>query len=303
MNACVVGLGETGAAIVSLLNHHLDDSNINILDPSENIAGRFLDLAHATSFKDNILKLNDFNDVSDSDFLFFCAGFRNAKDGDRLSVAKQNKNLIKVVFDKLSLKKECKIIVLTNPVDLITKWINEYFSRKQLVIGTGTDLDTYRLKYILSQESKSPLSDVNIDVIGEHGQTMVPLYSSGSIKGKKITNIFNTKQLNQITEELKNAAKNIRKTEEATKYGVAQCAIELMEALNSNESFSRNISFTINSHFKELLEIDSDISIGIPCLINNSGVRINNDITLDNKEIELLKLSANKLIQTEIENN
>ena len=296
MKACIVGLGETGKAITALLVTTFKSTSFTILDPSEHISGRILDLQHAASFNFNTIHINDFKKASNADYIFFCAGVRNQKGASRESTAKTNKALINNVFEQFTPKSSAKIIVVTNPVELITEWISEYFNHTITVVGTGTALDKYRLHWLIHEHTQQPLEKINVDVIGEHGNGMTPIYSQGNIGDQSVSSIIQPEELNEITKALKNAAKTIRITEEATSYGVAQCALEILKAFEHEKPTRFPISIQITEAYKKLLSLEADIFISLPCSISLKGIVPLAPITMNEQELSELKQAAEHIL-------
>jgi len=295
LHHCVIGLGETGASIVALLIQKYPNSIIDILDPSESVQGRLLDLAHAATMNNCILKLNDINSAQNAQLIFYCAGVRNEKGGDRLSIVRENKQLVSQIFQSLAFNKNALIVVITNPVDLITQWISEALDHKTLVVGTGTALDQFRLTYILSQKQSCALSNIHVSVWGEHGTGMTPIYSLGSINNKAINAIFSEEMLQKITEELKQSAVQIRATENATKYGVAQCALFIADAWLGESFIYIPLSIKANSAFASFLGISTKQFLSLPCCVSNKRVQLTAVPKISDIELDQLRTAAKKL--------
>ena len=274
MKVVIVGFGETGSCITSLLVHQFLNLRIDIIDPSEDISGRFLDIQHAATFRNSEIVLNDPSALTNADYIFYCAGVRNAKDDQRISVTRQNKDLIRVVFADAELKTSAKVIVVTNPVELITTWISEFFQHKIQVIGTGTLLDTYRFKYVVSKKLKVHPREVYTCVIGEHGHGMISILSETKINGVEVEQFLSEGDWKKLTKELKDSARNIRKTEEATKYGVAECAITLMNQFESKIPVKSIASLPVSADSMELLRLTAPVFMSQYCLISKSGVEV-----------------------------
>jgi L-lactate dehydrogenase len=273
MKIGIIGLGETGATILALLNQKLDHSFFYVYDPADDFDGRVLDLNHACMFKLNRMVVNESSSNIDFSYIFYCAGVRNSKSGDRTDMLQENKQMIEGVFKRIQPRKNTKIIVLTNPVDLMTKWISDAIDEEVDVLGTGTSLDTFRLSYIIEQHLNLRSNSVHVPVVGEHGKGMIPLFSLGKINGQKADLRLTEKEMQYITVDLKNAAKKIRQTEIATKYGVAQCALDIMECFESDESSIRNVSMRLPTIFCKKLGLKNSIFISIPCEIMSNHIR------------------------------
>jgi len=295
MNITVIGCGETGATISALLLSKYKEITLNILDPDENISGRILDLEHAATGNGSEILWNDFTSASDSDYLFFTAGTRGEKGEDRSRKAKENKKLIASIFSQFRPKEHALIITISNPTEVMSYWISEYLEGRNLVVGTGTSLDTFRLQSILAKYFKKPINNINTMVIGEHGSNMTPIWSQTSQKGDLISEMVSEKQLEDFTTELKNCATTIRKTEVATKYGVSQCAVTIL----SNYITPNKVKLAISYPTSKIEQIDSEnIFISWPCKIGNSSISAEENIKLNDSETEQLKKGIEAIKQT-----
>lgn len=292
----IIGLGETGATILSLLNERYKNLTFNVYDPSEWISGRLYDLKHAAAYNNNSISLNDFSSSKDCEYIFFCAGFRNSKGTDRMEMIEQNKSLISSIFNDVKLAPNTVIINLTNPVELITEWISEFLNNEYTVIGTGTGLDYYRLKSIVSEKTGVPTSKIDIPVVGEHGKDMLPLYSIGKIDDKSVDDFFNESELQELTQTLRDVAKTIRKTEDATKYGVAQCAVDLLSGFENESGDVYFVSRFLDSNLKNRLGVSDDIFLSLPTILKDKKVQTVSLQDINEDELSQLKSSAQKLI-------
>ncbi len=294
---CIIGLGETGASVAAILIEKHPGCRIDIIDPSDWIKGRFLDLAHAAVMNCCEFELNNYEAANTSDIIFYCAGIRNEKGGDRLSVVQENKKLIPIVFEYFSFSPNALIIVITNPVELIAQWISEYYNHQVHVIGTGTALDQFRLHYILSKKLSVPVDKIEVSVIGEHGNAMIPVYSQGKVDGVSIETLLSEEEREEITKELVASASKIRETEEATKYGVAQCAIVIADAWGSKEDIQLPVSVHIDDKLAAALHINKHSFLSFPCIFQNKTINLISTLDINSIEKEQLKKAALKLMQ------
>lgn len=297
MNICIVGFGETGVTIASLINAQKSGVVFNVLDPSEYISGRVLDLKHAIVDQNNELHLNNFNSAANADFLFYCAGVRNEKGADRSSVVKANKDIIRQVFDNFDLKNSCKIIVVTNPVELISQWISECFNHQLTVVGTGTGLDTVRLISLLSEQLKIAPDKIETSVIGEHGSHMVPVYSRTTINKRPLAEYLNSEGLLKLTSDLKGVATEIRKTEEATKFGVGQFAVGVMNRFLSSVPTIIPLSVCCSEAYQKELAINEKLFLSLPCKIANNTVEVVSPIKLNKEELTQFQKAVQELLR------
>jgi malate/lactate dehydrogenase len=286
MNITVIGCGETGATVSALLLSKHKGLSLTILDPAKNISGRILDLQHAAACNESTILLNNFESASKSDYLFFTAGSRGEKGEDRSKYARKNLELIATIFNKFTPKVNALIITISNPTESMSYWISDFLKGRNLVVGTGTGLDTYRLQLIIAKYFKKSVNEINTLVLGEHGSTMTPIWSQTSIAGDLISEIVSKKQLEDFTTELKNSATEIRKTEIATKYGVSQCAVAILSQYISKIKTRLSVSFSAS----EIEQIDSDnIFISWPCEIGNHSVSAIQNIQVSDSEMNKLK--------------
>jgi L-lactate dehydrogenase len=295
LNISIVGLGETGVTIAALLISSESSFQLNIMDPSDWISGRLLDLRHAASFRNQKITLNDYAAFERADFVFFCAGVRNPKGTDRMATVRENKNMVQLVFQGVKFLNFPKIIVVTNPVELMTVWIQEYLKSDASVVGTGTMLDSERLRFILARELDCPCQDIKAEVLGEHGDSMTVFWNRSFFYGERLSEKLSHGQQLQLREELVKSAATIRKTEEATKFGVGQCALELMRMFLDTKGGQVNVSIKPTPEIKDLLDIESTVFVSLPVHISSNGAMSLSLEGYTETEINELKKSARKL--------
>ena len=301
INVTIIGLGYVGSSLALLLLNNQYSIKLNIMEPNPACKGAYLDLIHGIPLYTNkILSLNDNTLLSEADFIFYTAGMPNLHGNSRLSTAQQNIKLSRVIFEHRSFTKTPYIIVITNPVDLISYAIYQFTGLpSNKVIGTGTFLDSTRLSYYLSAYSSYSPYDFNTMVLGEHGDTQVPIFSNCTIKAKPLLSHseFTEKSLIQIAEQTKNAAFEIRKTQVGTTYGVAKCAEMILSYLLGKKTKILALSVLTTPYYRNLLNLDQDIYISLPVKINNGNITLHNQIELSNRELTRLQESAQVLAQ------
>ncbi|MEX1190529.1 MAG: hypothetical protein WEA99_01060 [Brumimicrobium sp.] len=295
MNITVIGCGETGATITSLLLSKYNGLILNILDPDNNISGKILDLEHAATSSKSVIKWNNYKSASDSNYVFFTAGTRGSVGEDRSKKAKENKQLIESIFNQFTPKTNALIITISNPTESMSYWINEHLNRKNIVVSTGTSLDTFRLQLIIAKHLNKSINNVNTMVIGEHGNNMTPLYSQTSISGDSIIDLVSEKQLNEFSLELRNSATQIRKTESATKYGVSQCAVHIFENFISPNKAKMAVSVS-SEKINQLTT--KNIHVSWPCKIGNHSIEVIQNIKMNEHENDQLKKAVEAINRT-----
>tara|TARA_R110002072_G_scaffold23444_3_gene81181 strand:+ start:134 stop:1048 length:915 start_codon:yes stop_codon:yes gene_type:complete len=292
MKITIVGFGETGASISALLINQNACDLLNIMDPGENIHGRLLDMSHAATAKSIEVTHNQNEQFKASEVIFYCAGIRNLKNTNRQTNMEVNKFMVSTIFSDIEFISKPIIIVITNPVELISTWINEYFNDQFTVIGTGTYLDSVRFQYILANHFCCKLDEVSTMVLGEHGDSMTPILSKTTIKGINIVELKNAFEQEVLIKKLKTSANEIRKTEEATKHGVAQCAVVLMNGFTSSKTLNLVASVKVPESIKSKIELKSSVFMSLPCTISKNQLEVSTTIQVDECELALLKNSA-----------
>src|SRR3984957_241440 len=164
-------------------------SEIHLLDANEQMAqGEALDLLHGTSVAgDQKIYAGNYDKCADSDVVVITAGLRRKPDESRLDLINRNVSLFKQILDSLKgsgLKKDSIIFVVSNPVDILTRLaIDTLKWDPTRVIGLGTQLDTARFRSLIALETGLPPTQIKATILGEHGDSMVPIWSTATANG------------------------------------------------------------------------------------------------------------------------
>ncbi len=296
INITVIGFGYVGSSLSLLLLNSKHRVRLNIMEPNPECEGAFLDLAHSIPlFHEKELHVNNEDLFLNADFIYYAAGTPNVHGGSRLSTVKQNFQLSKEIFEHRAFAKTPYIIVITNPVDIISHSVYQYSGLPHHhVMGIGTFLDSIRLEYYLATLSGLDIYDFDATVVGEHGDSQVPIYSICKVKGQPILNhpTFSKSDLEQARILTRDAAFQIRETQEGTTYGVSKCAEVLLDYLLGTKKHSLTLSVLTNEHYRTLLGLDHDIYISLPVTIENGKITINNEIDFLKEELEAFQKSA-----------
>lgn len=296
IDVTVIGFGSVGSALSLLLLNNKNDMRVNVLEPDPNKEGAILDLSHGMSLYPNKeLHVNDYDMFANADFIYFTAGIPNLHGGSRLSTAKKNIQLTKDIFESQKFNKVPYVIVITNPVDIISFYVMKFSNLPyDHVVGTGTFLDSVRLSYYLSVLSDFKADEINAYVLGEHGDSQFATYSMTKVQDSPISELafFSPKLLEEAESLTRNAAFQIRETQGGTLYGISKCAETILNSLLSSEVSHYPLSILTNEHYNKLLNLDKSIYISVPIQISNKGIRIDNDIHLEGAELKLYQESA-----------
>lgn len=296
INVTIIGFGNVGSALTSLMLNNKHAIRINILDPNDQCSGAFLDLQHGMSlFPTKELHVNDMELFTQSDFVFFTAGTPNVNGGSRLDMAQQNSELARKIFEPISFSKAPFVFIITNPVDVVAHTVQRFSGLPaEKVISTGTFLDSIRLEYYLSSITNTKREAYKALVVGEHGTSQVPIYSLTTFNDKPILNSpeFTAELLELAHNSTINAAFEIRKTQAATKYAVSKCAEMLFEYALGEETDLIPLSLLTNDYYRKLLNLDRNIYISLPVRIKNGSFEIRDDIEFSGLELEAYQKSA-----------
>lgn len=289
----IIGCGNVGMSYAySLLNQRTKVDELVLIDINkERTIGEAMDLNHGLSFAPSKMKIKsgDYSDCNDATIICICAG-KNQDEGEtRLDLINKNYGVFKSIIKEIN-KTNFKGIYLiaTNPVDimsLITIRLSKFSPLK--VIGSGTMLDTARLRYLLSEKLKVSPKNVHAYVIGEHGDSEFVPWNSAMIGPKSISEYINNKELSKIAFNVRDAAYQIISRKGATYYGIGMCLTEITNAILDNEKSILTVS---------IYDEENGLYYGMPAIIDKSGVRevVKLNFTDDeknslNKSIEILK--------------
>ena len=195
--------------------------------------------------------------------------------------------------------KNAILLVVTNPVDIltyVTLKLSGFPSNR--VIGSGTVLDTARLKYMISEYAKVDSANIHAYIIGEHGDTELPVWSNATIGGMDVqkycseyAQLGNVKEeLNELFEKVRNSAYEIIKLKGATNYSIALALVKITRSILRNENSILPVSTLITGYYGI-----NDVCISIPSIVNNNGVEQYVRLDLSEEEQKLFIHSANTL--------
>ncbi len=285
----IIGCGNVGMSYAfALLNQRTKVTDIVLIDiDEERVIGEAMDLNHGIPFsptKVNI-KAGTYADCMNASIVCICAGATQKKGESRLDLIHKNEKIVKGIIDNvLATNFHGIFLIVTNPVDVIT-YITQKHSRfpKGKIIGTGTTLDTARLRYLIGERLVINPKNVHAYVLGEHGDSEFVPWSNAFIGSSAISEYLTPKELKQFEDEVKNAAYDVIKRKNATYYGIGMSLVRITNAILSNE----NTILTVSSYNKE-----HDIYIGMPSIINQKGVSGVNKMVLTDEEKKKFKKSV-----------
>jgi len=235
-------------------------------------------------------------DAAGSDVVVITAGVPRSPGQDRLDLAMGNARIIAPLAQTVGvIAPETKILVVTNPVDVMTCVALKHSGLKpSQVFGLGTHLDSMRLKSLIAAYFKVHVSEVHTRIIGEHGESMVPLWSATTIGGIKISNLpaFAHLPVKEIIDSVKCSGQLIIKDKGSTVYGPGEAIATLVKTVLGDENRILTVSAYIQSEVHGIGEVD--VCIGVPARINRNGV-FPITIKIDESEVIAFRESVEKI--------
>lgn len=301
VRVAVVGTGNVGATFAySLLMSSLA-SEIVLVDANQRKAeGEAMDLNHAVPLAQNArIWVGDYQDCAGAVVTVISAGANQRPGETRLDLAVRNVAIFRQIIPQVvKYNPEGIILVATNPVDVLSyvSWKLSGLPKNQ-VFGSGTILDTARFRFLLSQYFQVDPRSVHAYIIGEHGDSEVPVWSHANIAGmrfgvfcKQMGKGCDQDALNDIFAQTRDAAYKIIERKGATFYAVATGLIRIVEAILRNQDTVLSVSSLIENFYG----ID-DVFLSLPTVIDRGGVERILRLELDETEIDGLRKSANVL--------
>ena len=287
----IIGSGKVGSAIAFLcISNSLDD--VLLVNRTKNKAiGKALDISNAIPENSNISihGTDDFSKISGSDIIVITAG-TGVYLKSRTERMDAQVRMIKEIANQI--KKYCPfaiILMVSNPLDVLTfVFQRETQLSRNKVIGIASSLDSSRFRYLLSEKFKIKQSQItDALVIGEHGDSMVPVFSRVKINEKKVLEIIDDAEKQTISTEIQNYWKSLRILDSRSQFGIAKNTFDVIRSIIKNDELTIPASIVLNGEYGE-----KDISMGIPVKINKDGVKEIIEIKLNESERNLLKISA-----------
>jgi len=295
----VIGCGNVGATTAYALMKSGLFSEIVLIDVDKKKAeGEAMDLNHGLPFNSPaLIYAGDYADIYDSYLIIITAGAAQKPGETRLDLVKKNTAIFRSIIDNiLEYNKKAILLVVTNPVDVLTyvTLARSGFPASR-VIGSGTVLDTARLKQLIGQHFEVDSRNVHSFIIGEHGDSELPVFSSANISGVDIEEYCRISGkdihvLDRLYDDVKNSAYHIIDAKGATYYAIAEAVLRICRALVRDENTIMPVSVLASGEYGI-----EDVCIGMPAIVGYGGVKRVLEIPLDRTERALLKKSADSL--------
>ncbi len=294
----IIGVGNVGASTAfSLMKSGLFREMVLIDINQERAKGEAADLNHGLPFLAPMeIYAGDYRDLRDAGIVIITAGAAQGPGETRLDLVKANARIFNTIVAEIcKYNTECILLVVTNPVDVLTEVTRRIsgFSPSR-VIGSGTVLDTARLKYLLGKRMGVDSRNVHAFIIGEHGDSELPVYSSANISGIDLDSFcengngsFREHELDDLFVLVRDAAYEIIRAKGATYYAIAEAVRRIVTAIVRDENAILPVTVRAKGHYGL-----GEISISLPAVVGRAGILRVLDMPLSEKEQTLLKRSA-----------
>ena len=299
--AAVIGCGFVGSTIAYTLMQKGTFSELVLIDAVQaKEEGEAMDISHGLPFAHAMdIIPGSYEDIADAAVVIITAG-ANQKPGEtRLDLVQKNSKIMKSIIREIK-RVNCEgiLMIVSNPVDILTQVaLKESGFPKERVIGSGTVLDTARLKYLISEKLDVDSRNVHAFIAGEHGDSELAVWSCANVYGIGIREFarmrgfdnFDT-EMDEIYHAVRDSAYEIIERKGATYYGIGMAAARIAEAIVRDSHAVVPISVSLNGEYG----LDG-LCLSIPTIVGNKGAEQVLEISLSDEEKEKLKKSAEEL--------
>ena len=299
--AAVIGCGFVGSTIAYTLMQKGTFSELVLIDADRaKEEGEAMDISHGLPFAHAMdISAGTYEDIADAAVIIITAG-ANQKPGEtRLDLVQKNSRIMKSIIGEIKrVKCEGILLIVSNPVDILTEVaLRESGFPKERVIGSGTVLDTARLKYLISEKLDVDSRNVHAFIAGEHGDSELAVWSCANVYGIAIDDFarmrgfsdFSTEK-NEIYHAVRDSAYEIIERKGATYYGIGMAAAKIAEAIVRDSHTVAPVSVSLNGEYGL-----SGLCLSIPTVIGGQGAEQILAINLSDGEKEKLRKSASEL--------
>lgn len=295
----LVGTGMVGMSFAySALNQAVCDELVLIDIDKKRAEGEAMDLNHGVAFAPASMRIfaGEYEDCSDADIVVLCAGVSQKPGESRLDLLNRNAEVFKSIVEPIVHSGFSGIfLIATNPVDIMSRVTYELSGfNSNRVLGSGTTLDTARLRYLLGDYFKVDPRNVHAYVIGEHGDSEFVPWSQAMVATKSVEDIcrqsngkFCLEEMQKLSFEVRDAAQRIIEAKKATYYGIGMALVRVVRAVLSNENSVLTVSVRLRGEYGE-----RDIYAGMPCIVNRNGIDRVLELNLTEEEREKFRQSC-----------
>jgi L-lactate dehydrogenase len=297
----LIGTGMVGASFAySLMQSGAANELVLIDADAARAEGEMMDLNHGMPFvRPMRIIAGGYSDLADADVIVICAGVGQRPGQTRLELLQTNAGIFHNIVPKVvAVNQDAIIIVATNPVDILTQIAAQIVGLDRCrVLGSGTSLDTARLRYMLGVHYGVDSRSVHAYVVGEHGDSELALWSLANIGGVRLADFvganrqgYDQAALDRIFNQTRNAAYEIIQRKKATYYAIGLGLLSIVEAVLRDQHTVMTVSSTLSGQYGV-----SDIAISMPAIVGRRGVEEVLNLPLSESELAAFQSSAQTL--------
>ncbi len=298
----LIGTGMVGMSYAyALLNQAACDELVLIDIDKDRARGEAMDLNHGLAFSTGNMKIyaGEYADCANADIVTICAGVAQKPGESRTDLLQRNAQVFRSIIEPVTASGFQGIfLIATNPVDImshIALTLSGFPANR--VFGSGTTLDTARLRYLLGQYFSVDPRNIHAYVFGEHGETEFVPWSQAMMATKPILELcqesdghFCQDEMEKIGLEVKDAAQKIIQAKKATYYGIGMSLVRITKAIFGNENSVLTLSVMLNGEYNQ-----HDVYVGVPCIVNRNGIAGILPLSLTDAELQKLQHSCDTL--------
>jgi len=297
----IIGCGNVGMRYAYALMLKGGVRQIVLVDvDKKRVEGEVMDLSHGAPYISPVeIIAGDYPDIEDSDLVVITAGKKNRPGETRLDLAKDNVELYrKIIPEIVKHASSAILLIVSNPVDVLS-YAAYKLSRKAAkeVIGSGTVLDTARFRFLLSNHCQVDSRNIHAYILGEHGDSEFPVWSTAMIGGilfkdycptcKNASTCQQDKELDKVFVEVRDSAYKIVERKQETSYGIGLALVRITQAIMNDEKAILPVSSLVEDYLGV-----KDVYLSLPAVIDRNGIREVLKIELDSQEKQAFKNSA-----------
>jgi L-lactate dehydrogenase len=295
----IIGAGNVGTSTAVTLALQGSAEKIILLDRKlDKAQGEIMDLDHASAFLPavELVATDNYQDITGANIVIITAGAAQQPGESRLDLLKKNASILKsIITETITYAPDCIIIVVTNPVDVLT-YLAQHYSGfpKHRVIGTGTVLDTARFRDYLGKQFKVHPHNIHAYILGEHGDSSFPVLSTADLASIPLATLsqYNSVQLQDLHKQVVQAAYDIIQKKGATNLAIAICVNQIVRAILNNTHEVFPISSVLDGEYGI-----HNVAISTPSVLGHTGIEQELVIPLNSKETAALQQSVAVLKQ------
>lgn len=296
----LIGAGDVGVAYAYALVNQGTVDHLAIIDiDAKKLRGNVMDLNHGVVWSSSRTRVTEgtYADCEDAAMVVICAGAAQKPGETRLQLVEKNMRIMKGIVDEVMANGFDGIfLIASNPVDLLTYGAWRYSGLdSHRVIGSGTVLNSARYRFMLGELTHTAPSSIHAYIIGEHGDTELPVVSSATVAGVPLSANSDKdpdfdERIEKIFEETRDAAYDIIDAKGSTSYGIGMGLARITKAIIKNQDVALPVSAYLDGQYGE-----HDLYIGTPAVVNRGGIGRVVELQLNEHEKERFEHSVNTL--------